>query len=290
MFFFRFVWSCCIFFVIFVKHFWIGNLFYQWVWLQFCINLVARVTYVLQLGYGTLRSAVHVRFKPRQHIISPIGFAIIVWNFIKFQSAKILWQNTSYTSSFVSHSKTGKNREVVWVRQLHNWNMDLQLSPHGLNGHVLLISYIWIWSNYTELGRRHPQMGGFLVRESLQNARKIQDPGSVLSEPHLGCAMAYKDSEKRPVAGLPRPLSGELHLSAVLSSYVGDEKRLVRLRQCLESVVHQTQILGWSKGKDWRFKWTAVRVSISIFNRHYNKYQVWSKFYLVVPIWCIPKG
>ena len=78
--------------------------------------------------------------------------------------------------------------------------------------------------------------------------------------------MAYKDSEKRPVASLPRPLSGELRLSAVLSSYVGDEKRLVRLRQCLESVVHQTQILGWSKGKDWRFKWTAGRVSISIYS------------------------
>lgn len=69
--------------------------------------------------------------------------------------------------------------------------------------------------------------------------------GSIqVKEPDLGCAMAYKDSEKRPVASLPRPLNGELRLSAVLSSYVGDEKRLVRLRQCLESVVHQTQILG----------------------------------------------
>lgn len=155
---FQFVWSCFIF-VIFVKHFWNGNLFYQWVWLQFCINLVAHVTYVLQLGYGTLRSAVHVRGKPRQHTISPIGFAIIVCNFIKFQSAKILWHNTSYTSCFVSHSK---KREKPWGCL----SLPIEQLDHGPSIGVLMDS-ICIWSNYTELGRRHPpKLVGGLVWES----------------------------------------------------------------------------------------------------------------------------
>eukprot|EP00435_Cladocopium_sp_Y103_P029961 s685_g7.t1 len=48
----------------------------------------------------------------------------------------------------------------------------------------------------------------------------------------------YGDSVPRPAApAAMAPLSGELRLCGVLSSHVGDEKRLRRLRQCLESVV-----------------------------------------------------
>ena len=122
---------------VFVKHFWIGNLFYQWVWLQFCISLLAHVTYVLQPGYLTIRSAVHVRGKPQQHTISPIGFAIIVSHFIKFQSAKILWHNTSYTCCFVSHSKIGK---TMRLSEFANWTTGpwtFNRSPHGLNMHLV---------------------------------------------------------------------------------------------------------------------------------------------------------
>mmetsp|Transcript_73430 Transcript_73430/g.148591 ORF Transcript_73430/g.148591 Transcript_73430/m.148591 type:complete len:373 (+) Transcript_73430:32-1150(+) len=50
----------------------------------------------------------------------------------------------------------------------------------------------------------------------------------------------YGDSARRSAA-VPPPLNGELRLCGVLSSHVGDAKRLRRLRQCLESVLDQTQ-------------------------------------------------
>jgi hypothetical protein len=58
----------------------------------------------------------------------------------------------------------------------------------------------------------------------------------------------YGDSARRSAA-VPPPLNGELRLCGVLSSHVGDAKRLRRLRQCLESVLDQTQNLGKMLGK-----------------------------------------
>lgn len=171
-----------------------------------------------------------------------------------------------------------KQGKTMRLSEFANWTTGpwtFNRSPHGLNGHVLLISYIYIYMNLVKLYWTQPTSpancwvcsqgvtskmpGKFRIQAQVYRWTTSRQP-----------AMAYKDSEKRPVASLPRPLSGELRLSAVLSSYVGDEKRLVRLRQCLESVVHQTQILGWSKGKDWRFKWTAVRVSTSIYFKNHH--------------------
>ena len=60
----------------------------------------------------------------------------------------------------------------------------------------------------------------------------------------------YGDSARRSAA-VPPPLNGELRLCGVLSSHVGDAKRLRRLRQCLESVLDQTQNLGKMLGKCW---------------------------------------
>lgn len=78
----------------------------------------------------------------------------------------------------------------------------------------------------------------------------------------------YGDSA-RPSAAVPPPLNGELRLCGVLSSHVGDAKRLRRLRQCLESVLDQTQNLGkmlgtcgkmWEiVGKMWGKCWDNVR-------------------------------
>lgn len=83
-----------------------------------------------------------------------------------------------------------KQGKTMRLSEFANWTTGpwtFNRSPHGLNGHVLLISYIyiWIWSNYTELSRRHPQIAGFVVRESPPKCQ--ENSGSRLRfivEPH----------------------------------------------------------------------------------------------------------
>ena len=139
-------------------------------------------------------------------------FMNIHWNFIENSwtftdiSLKIHWAFTENSWAFTDNS----------VKIHEHW---LTIHKSSLNNHL----------NFIENSLRiHWNWFILQLRWALSSRIRPAMPG-------------YGDT-RRPA--VPNPLRGELRLCGVLSSHVGDAKRLARLRQCLESVVNQTQKLG----------------------------------------------